>query len=530
MEKISLERWPAGMSEDDFAAAVDRITGRRAALQLFAELLQEQHAVYREKNAYVVIRMRAYLFRAVTATGTDRNCLRFILDELENGDDPWLVGSAARALRTYAHPEELSAESLMQALYRRINNDQFFSYQGYYQQHPLVDPVNAVQELAATIGWLGSYGAAVLPQLERLLTEQQFLLNNINKAAINAAIEQLQAVNAGTACCTPRRSSPALKDGRRLGSLQFEDHFGRRYDTKSLFGQKTSLVVFFYSRCENPVKCSLTMHRLAELQKLCIEGPASAIQLLAITYDPVYDDPGVLSRYAEQRGLDLRSNALVLRTLGPVSDLQEQLNLSVNYAGAVVNRHALELFIAGPDGRILAGMERQRLNPGDLYLALSRYAGRTVARRIWQNGSRITRTIWSYGGSLLVFLLPKCPFCFAIYLSMAGLAGSTFMPYYKYLLPLVLLICSINLCTLLVMARRRRFFIPFICSLAGSLLIIFGTREEAWKLLDYPGISFLLAGALANLFPQTARKLIHHCIFKPVLPGQSDPFNEQPLI
>jgi protein SCO1/2 len=62
-------------------------------------------------------------------------------------------------------------------------------------------------------------------------------------------------------------------------------------------------VVFFYTRCDNPNKCSLTVTKLARLQKSIVEEQLEGLlRTAAITYDPAYDLPPRLKAYGDNRG------------------------------------------------------------------------------------------------------------------------------------------------------------------------------------------------------------------------------------
>jgi protein SCO1/2 len=75
---------------------------------------------------------------------------------------------------------------------------------------------------------------------------------------------------------------------------------------KEFFRGQPSIVVFFYTRCDNPMKCSLTVAKLARIQKLLVaQGLADRIHTAAITYDPAFDLPERLRVYGQDRGVRL---------------------------------------------------------------------------------------------------------------------------------------------------------------------------------------------------------------------------------
>ena len=58
----------------------------------------------------------------------------------------------------------------------------------------------------------------------------------------------------------------------------FEDHNGESITFREFFRGQPSVVVFFYTRCDNPMKCSLTVEKLARVQKL-LEAQGLADQI-----------------------------------------------------------------------------------------------------------------------------------------------------------------------------------------------------------------------------------------------------------
>src|SRR6185503_14500663 len=87
-------------------------------------------------------------------------------------------------------------------------------------------------------------------------------------------------------------------------SLVFEDHNGESITFKEFFQGQPSIVVFFYTRCDNPMKCSLTVTKLARIQTLLeAQGLADRIRTAAITYDPAFDLPERLRAYGQDRGV-----------------------------------------------------------------------------------------------------------------------------------------------------------------------------------------------------------------------------------
>ena len=85
-------------------------------------------------------------------------------------------------------------------------------------------------------------------------------------------------------------------------------------------------------------------------------------------------------------------------------------------------------------------------------------------------------------------------------MSMLGGLGLARLPYMNWLLPVLLLLLVVHLGMLLKQSSRKG-YLPFVLSLAGSLLILGGRNllpMEKW--LPLLGMVLVSAGSLANSF------------------------------
>jgi protein SCO1/2 len=134
--------------------------------------------------------------------------------------------------------------------------------------------------------------------------------------------------------------------------IAFKDHDGRD-GLLAKIADKPLLVTFFYSRCQNSKKCSMAVTRLGGLQRrLAQAGLDDRVRLLAISYEPQFDTPERLHRYATDRGFQLTPNALALQ-LDPARNqrLVEELNAPANYNAGWINTHGVELTLLDAHGR-----------------------------------------------------------------------------------------------------------------------------------------------------------------------------------
>ena len=117
-----------------------------------------------------------------------------------------------------------------------------------------------------------------------------------------------------------------------------------------------------------------------------------------------------------------------------------------------------------------------------------------------QKIKQTTRAIPSVLMSFLIAFFPKCPFCWAVYMSMFGSLGLARLPYMPWLLPVLLVFMALHLIMLLKQSRRKGYW-PFVLSLFGSLILLIGrTYYPAEKWLLVTGMIFIISGSLLNSF------------------------------
>ena len=161
-----------------------------------------------------------------------------------------------------------------------------------------------VRELLATLAWLGPHARGVLPELEsaarakRAVQEaapryrpsragdrsaEQSLAGTLMLRRDAGRREKHVVSAARIPAAAPRRSSQSFSRIIRAIPITF----------KEFFHGQPSIVVFFYTRCDNPMKCSLTVTKLGRIQKLLEAHVNSRIEIhtAAITYDPAFDLP-----------------------------------------------------------------------------------------------------------------------------------------------------------------------------------------------------------------------------------------------
>jgi hypothetical protein len=102
--------------------------------------------------------------------------------------------------------------------------------------------------------------------------------------------------------------------------------------------------------------------------------------------------------------------------------------------------------------------------------------------------------------SVLIAFFPKCPLCWAVYMSMFSCFGLSKLPYMGWLLPVLMIFLGIHLYVIYKKSIRNRHFI-FMLSLSGGIVLVLGRvffSSEKWIL--FTGMGLLIFGSLLNSF------------------------------
>jgi len=350
--------------EDRIAELVDAIKRSPDQRDALLELLPEQNTLYEGRGTNQVIHIRGYVLAAFEQVGLPEAAIPYVLDELQNGHDAYAVAGAARALRGLQNP----SSEVIPFLFKAINNirkmDDAVTFERYKPDWPLTDHTSALKEIFQSFKWLGSNAQTALPDLEALFQDRSSFSETIRREIADAiaAIRASETADRHTFVPLSLLTFPSAdqkKPDLAPTILEFEDQETNRLTYAEFFSQKPSVVVFFYTRCNNPNKCSLTITKLGRLQQIVREeGLQGQLKTAAITYDPEYDLPARLKAYGNNRGILFSEEDRFLRTLYGLKELQDYYGLGVNFNGSIVNQHRIELFILDDQGRIVETFAR----------------------------------------------------------------------------------------------------------------------------------------------------------------------------
>jgi len=463
--------------EQKFAAEVDRVTRLSDAAERLLALCDEQHVAYANQSASAITRMRGWVLEALGRRPPLADAtIPYVLEELEAPSHPYLLAVAARCLRAARNPHASFALALGQAFRTapRLEAPVILGAYGGFGGGPGTVTTSPVRELVATIEWLGPLAAPLAEDIHDALGSGSVTPD------VALALEQLFATlpsDPPRECCSELpesiarfvrwRASPQRGVGADLDRVMLEDHCGNRSSFRGLFrnGYPT-VVAFFYTRCDNPFKCSLTVSKLGHVQRLLhARGLGNSIRTVGITYDPEFDTPTQLSRYAHDRGLLLDSRHLLVRATAGFDELKHHFALGVSFFESLVSRHRIEVFVLDQKGCIASTFHR--LNWSEEQVVDQ------AAALVQEKGGRVG-SMASFVG-LAALAVPKCPVCWATYASVLGFSGTLAYPtpWALQVLAAVLLIAYFT--GMLWQAHRTGWRLEHAVAVAGGVVATFNT-------------------------------------------------------
>ena len=100
--------------------------------------------------------------------------------------------------------------------------------------------------------------------------------------------------------------------------------------------------------------------------------------------------------------------------------------------------------------------------------------------------------------SLGVAFFPKCPICWAAYLSVFGIAGLDRIPYAPWLQPVLALIMLINLASVWLRSRATHRMLSFYFAAGGAATILMSKLSHGWEKFAIWGVLLTLTGSVLS--------------------------------
>lgn len=513
-------------SEDEFAKFVSALslnTDRRAEL---IDLLYEARPIYKERSTAAVVRMRGWILLCLAGVGLSDEGLVFVLEELDTARDAYLVAAAARALRSFRIRKTAFAPFVVNAIRNIRYHDEPVVLDRYGGYALSSNKPTAVGELLLTLQWLGPDAAAALPELESLRTDKNQPIKNL-QTELERTVRAIgvSTTKSGSDCCCALlgQSSNATSLAQRFRrsmrgtkTIAFEDQDGEEITFAEFFCRCPSIVAFFYTRCDNPQKCSLTIAKLAQIQRLITaRGLGPDIHVAAITYDAGFDIPARLRRYGESRGFGANRENRLLRTVRGFEQIRSHFQLGVNFIGSLVNRHRIELYILDGKGQIAWTFQRVHWKEEEVVdRVIALFRGQRQSPKASNDdgqrsttGSMVSPALSTIAGFAFAFF-PKCPVCWATYMSFFGLSWLHKIPYAPRLQLFFGLLMFVNIGAVWIRSQVTHQFAAVVLVVVGAIALIL-TRIAAYSVtpLALFGIVLTAAGSFLSVCSRPAKSL-----------------------
>jgi len=232
-------------------------------------------------------------------------------------------------------------------------------------------------------------------------------------------------------------------------------------------------------------------------------GRTDEVNVAGITYDPGFDLPDRLKKYGEHRGVQFSERHRLLRASDGMDSLWEHFKLGVNFVESLVNRHRIEVYILDREARIAASFERVRWAEHDVVQRAVELLNEPVNSLAVRKGTLFPDSHKHFASplfgtlvALALALFPKCPLCWAAYLSLFGIAGLQSVPYSPWLQPVLAMLLAFNLTSVWVRARAVHRMAPFYFVAIGAVAIIAARVSAGFEPAAIPGVIFTLIGSL----------------------------------
>ena len=495
--------FPVSTPEKAFCSRVEELALDPAKQNELIDLLREDHPVYDQRGTATVSRMRGWVVLTLARAHLPEAAVPFVLEELDTGVDAYLVATAAFALRSHSTPNSAFAPFVVRAITNIRYRDERVSLENYGGFAIGSTGTTPVRELLATLLWLGPQASAVVSEVE-LLRHGPTALNKKYHPNVEQILSVMRSGAETADCCQ-------LPDGVRdlfswmrvdrassapIEGTVFEDQNGEAITFGEFFNGRPSIVAFFYTRCDNPLKCSLTITKLARIQQLLeAKGVADQINTAGITYDPGFDLPERLLNYGVHRGVRFSSHHRLLRARDGIESVRKHFKLGVNFIESLVNRHRIEVYILDAGGRVAGYFGRIQWNEKDVVQRALEIMRENLNVKTRQR-LNFASPVFGTAVALALALFPKCPFCWAAYLSLFGIVGLESIPYSPWLQPVLAILLLSNLTSIWFRGRGTGRMIPFYLVTAGAIAIVASKAFAGPDAAGFLGVTLTLVGSV----------------------------------
>jgi protein SCO1/2 len=158
-----------------------------------------------------------------------------------------------------------------------------------------------------------------------------------------------------------------LNEGDLLPDYPLTNQLDQAISTTQFKGQALA-ITFLFTRCPYPLYCPLMANNFADTQKKLLSMPNAPTNwhLLTISFDPEFDTPAILKRYAEMHDADPARSTFATGALMDITALGEQFGLTFWKGDGGILNHNLRTIVIDASGRVQKIFTGNEWKPEDL--------------------------------------------------------------------------------------------------------------------------------------------------------------------
>lgn len=141
-----------------------------------------------------------------------------------------------------------------------------------------------------------------------------------------------------------------VRVGDSLPDFAMVDQNGDFLSIRDLRGRPL-VMNFIFTRCQMPEMCPASSTRMAAMQEAAAERGLKDLQFVTITFDPEFDSPGILRKYAEGYGMDFDNFHLLTGTEELIDDLLRQFGILTIEENGTIN-HTMATLLVDAQGKV----------------------------------------------------------------------------------------------------------------------------------------------------------------------------------
>jgi protein SCO1/2 len=200
-------------------------------------------------------------------------------------------------------------------------------------------------------GLLHGLSAGDRVRFELVVTKDDSWISQIVKTTGSVGLEEPKPRTDSAQTSAAVEESRELASGEIVPDFTLIDQDGRPFRLADHRGQAV-LITFLYTRCPLPNYCPLMSRNFASLQERLSKAFPGKFHLLTITFDPSFDTPEVLKRYAAAFRHDETTWTFATGTAQRISAVASRFGLIYVPEGGLIT-HDLRTALIAPDGHLV---------------------------------------------------------------------------------------------------------------------------------------------------------------------------------